>query len=847
MHNAIWVCAIAWRDSRGSHKRFLLATLTISLGIAAVVAITSFGVNVREAVHTQAKLLLGADLILSSRQPFGPETEAHIAAIGGEQSREIRCTSMAYFPQSAGTRLVQVRAVTGDFPYYGALETLPASAASTYRNGPYALVEDSLLLQFDVHLGDDIKIGAFTFTVAGRLTKVPGEAVTAALLGPRVYIPMAYLPHTALIQQGSRVTYRVAFKLPKDTDPEQLLETLRPHLNTYGLEADTVQKRAAGIGNIMENLSRFLNLVGFVALVLGGVGVASTIHVYVSEKIATIALLRCLGARAKQTCAVYMVQAAAIGISGAVLGAALGLTVQQALPALLRDFLPVNIAPTVSWSAVFQGSASSLGMVVLFALLPLLPVRHVSPWRVLRSGYEAAAATRRDPARWGVVLLIVAGVASFALTHTERWTYGLAFCAALAAALVLLLAVAQALMSLTRAYCPGSLPYVWRQGLANLYRPHNQTRVLILVLGLCTLLVLTLHFTQQTLLQQVARTSDAHAANLIWFDIQSDQRADVAQLVRSFHVPVTQEAPIVTMRLALIKGKIVEELRNDPQQTIPEWALRHEYRATYREHLLETETIMAGTWQGQVGQETPTPVVSLEDDMARALGVTVGDELVFDIQGVPVTTTVKSIRRVDWQRLQPNFFVVFSAGVLESAPQTYVLLTNVPSNTVSAAVQRAVVQQFPNVSAIDLRSVLHTLDTILSRVSFAMQFMTLFSIMAGLLVLTGAVASSQQQRLRESVLLRTLGASRRQIRQILVIEYFFLGSFAAVTGLLLAGAASWALTYWLFQAPFIATGLPGVVALLAVIGLTIMVGIMGSRGMVNRPPLEVLREETAAA
>jgi putative ABC transport system permease protein len=279
------------------------------------------------------------------------------------------------------------------------------------------------------------------------------------------------------------------------------------------------------------------------------------------------------------------------------------------------------------------------------------------------------------------------------------------------------------------------------------------------------------------------------------------------------------------------------------EKHIPEWALLWEYRATYREHLLETETLIAGAWQGRIEHPDAAIPVSLEEDIARTLDVGLGDALVFDVQGVPVTTIVGSLRRVDWQRVQPNVLVLFPAGVLEPAPQFHVLVTRAPSPHLSAAVQRAVVQQFPNVSAIDLTLILQTIDAIVQKVSFAIRFMALFSIAAGVMVLTSAVLTSRTQRIRESVLLRTLGASRAQIRQILVIEYLFLGALAAVTGLLLAVLASWALAAFLFEVVFVPAGLPLVVALLLVSALTVLTGMLGSRGVTTRPPLEVLQSE----
>lgn len=841
--NVRWAWRMAWRDSRGSRQRLLLAAAAITFGLAALVAISSFGDNVREAVRNQAKILLGADLVFSSRQPFGPETQKEISLIGGEQSQEVRCNSMAYFPKSAGTRLVQIRALEGAFPYYGALETEPPTAAQSFLSGPYAIVDDSLLYQFDVQIGDTIQLGAFAFTVAGRLKKIPGEAGAASLIGPRVYIPMTYVPQTTLIQQGSMVTYRTYFKLPREINPDRLVETLRPHFNQYRIEADTVQKRAASIGRVMDNMSRFLNLTGFIALLLGGIGVASAIHVYIKEKVMTVALLRCLGARMTHTFAIYVVQAAILGLGGALSGAILGVAIQQILPTLLKDFLPVRIDTAVSVNAIVQSLAVGSGIVLLFALLPMLAVRHISPLQVLRSSYDAQKRPQRDPLQWLVVALIILGTLTFALSQAERWSHGFIFCAVLGAALLFLIAATTLLMSFAQSSISPAWPYVWRQGLANLHRPHNQTRILVLALGLGAFLLMTLQFVQHALIQQVSRNSNADQANLILFDIQTDQREGVSQLVRSFSLPPSQEAPLVTMRLAAIKGRTVEELRSDKTREISDWALQHEYRATYRDHLIDTETLIAGEWQGRHNLSASTPMISLEDEVARALHVKVGDALTFDIQGVPFTVTVASVRKVDWQQIKPNFFVVFPSGVLEAAPQTYLLVTRTPTNEISAALQQAVVQQFPNVSAIDLTSVLHTLDTILQRVTFALRFMTLFTIAAGLFVLMNAVLTSRGQRRKESILLRTLGASRRQIQQILFAEYVILGSLAALSGTILAILASWALSQWLFEATFAPTLIPIILAWVLISGLTVLTGLWGNRGVTTQSPLEVLRSE----
>jgi putative ABC transport system permease protein len=564
------------------------------------------------------------------------------------------------------------------------------------------------------------------------------------------------------------------------------------------------------------------------------------------EKLSTVALLRCVGVQTRQTLAIYLLQAISMGVAGGLLGILVGLIVQIVLPALLHDFLPVNIALIVSWRVLLQGLLVSLTATLLFALPPLLSVRHVSPLLALRSAYESEEPSPflRDPLRLTVIGLIALSIGLFVFAHTDRWLHGVWFCVGLVVTFGLLAGVAKLLITVVRNAFPASWPYVWRQGLANLYRPHNQTLVLILSLGAGTFFLMTLYLAQQTLLQQVRQTHDESQPNLVLFDIQSDQREALTTLMRSLSLPVIHDIPLVTMRLATIKGKNVADLRNSEEGSIPDWALQWEYRATYRPGLLATETLATGVWQEKVASTSDPIPISLEDELARTLAVSLGDEVTFDVQGVPVTTVVSSTRKVDWQRVQPNFFVVFPVGVLESAPQTYVLFTKTLSTEQSAAVQRSVIQRFPNVSAIDLTFMLATLETILNRIAFAIRFMAFFSIVAGFMVLLSTILTTRAQRRKESALLQILGASQPQLHRILAIEYLLIGSLAAVTGLLLAWVASWGFAHYFFAVSFVPVGSPFLVALVAVIGITVLTGMFGSRGFIPRSPLEVVRSST---
>ncbi len=814
-----------------------------TLGVAVLVAITSFQNNLERTIDRQSKALLGADLVIKSRRPFAQDTVQLMKSLGGEQSRQVSFSSMVYFPKSRSTRLARIRALEGDFPYYGKLATEPPGAANLLKKRPVALVDDSLLLQFDAHVGDPIKIGARIYEVVGRLKKIPGEALAIGMIHPRVYIPMGTLAETKLIKKGSIVRYRVFFKFEPERDMERLIETLEPHLRNHGLRMDTVEERKERLGGIMGNLTRFLNLVGFIALVLGGVGVASGIHIYVKQKVPTVAILRCLGAKASQSLNLYAIQALLMGIPGAIFGVGAGVLIQRLLPAVLGDFLPVRIEQSIYWPALILGLVIGLGVALLFALLPLVSLRHTSPLLTLRASLPETHAVSKDPLRSVLIGLIALGIILFALLQTENWLHGLGFAAGLGLAFGLLVGVANLMITLVKRYTPGSWNYVWRQGLANLYRPNNQTRVLLLSLGLGTFLIMTLHQSQGMLLEKVSLAGGDDRPNMVLFEIQADQRKGLVDLLKTFQLNVIQETPVVTMRLLSIKGKHVDDIREDPNSGSPNWAIGRQYRSTYRNDLVDTETLVAGSWHGGRKQVSGTISISVEKGIAEDLQVTLGDELVFDIHGVPLAATVGSIREVDWQRFRPNFFMVFPKGVLEGTPQYYVQVIRVPSNAVSAQLQRAVVQKFPNVSTIDLTLILDTVDSVLGKVSFAIRFIALFSILTGLMVLAGAVMTSRYQRLRESVLLRTLGASHAQVRKIMLVEYLCLGGMAALSGILLALAASWALAYFVFDVFYQPGREPIFIALFIVTGLTVLVGLLNSRGICDRPPLEVLRAD----
>jgi putative ABC transport system permease protein len=425
---ASWTWRMAWRDTRTSRRKLALVFLLHRTGHCRAGGDWLAGhQSGTEAIEEQTKALLGADLVLQSQEAFTPADERLFQALGGEQSREVSLTTMAFFPRTENTRLVQVHALNGGFPFYGKLETEPTNAGAAFRQTAGGLLaEESLLTQFDARVGESVRIGKLTTSIAGRLEKVPGETLGLSAIAPRIYIALDDLPRTGLLQPGSLARYAVYFKFGPETNVTALVERLRPQLEKFRLRQDTVEERKRDLGRAMENLYHFLNLVGFIALLLGGVGIASAIHVHIKQKLGNVAVLRCLGSSVAQTFAIYLAQGMALGLFGALLGGLLGLAIQSSLPKVMADFIPFTFQFHTAWLAIGRAMAVGFGICLLFCLLPLLAVRKVSPLAALRLAFEPQRA-RRDPWRWLAGASLAAGISGFAFLQSHDWRIGLDF------------------------------------------------------------------------------------------------------------------------------------------------------------------------------------------------------------------------------------------------------------------------------------------------------------------------------------------------------------------------------------------------------------------------------------
>ncbi|HEY4248028.1 MAG TPA: FtsX-like permease family protein [Lacunisphaera sp.] len=840
-----FIFKMAWRDTRASRRRLLLFSLAIVLGVASLVAVGSLRENLKQAIEEQTKTLLGADLVVTSRAKLDEGATKFVDGLGGEQSYEISFNSMLVVPGTGQTRLVQVRALDGGFPFYGNFVTEPAGARATIAEGRSAVLEEGVMVQFGLKPGDKVKLGSTEFTLAAGLKEVPGETAAVATFAPRIFIPLGTAASTGLLKAGSLARYRIYFKFPASVDVEKLVADMRSRFRELRLGFDTVEERKRDLGQSIRNVNSFLSLVGFASLFLGAIGVASAIQAHIRLKIPTVAMLRCLGASARTSFSIYLVQGTGLGVIGAGAGALLGMAVQLALPGLLRDFLPFAFEFSVSWTAVARGLGAGVVITILFSLLPLLEIRRVSPLLTLRSAFDGDAGNKRDWMQYILFGVIVVVVFAFAIWQTGRMRWGVGFGLALLMVFGALAALAKVISWLAKKFSLRSFPFTWRQGIANLHRPNNRTLLLLVSLGMGTFLMMTLYLSRETLLGQLRVVGGNDRPNLMLFDIQDDQVAPLTKLLADNGTPVRQQAAIVTMRIASIKGREVTELLKSGDSHMPAWTLRREYRSTYRGELGDTEKITAGKFEGHAKVGATWVPISLEEGLARDLHVKLGDEIVFDVQGVSVKTRVGSLRRVDWRRMQPNFFVVFPDGVLEDAPKFHVMALRVASPEQSAQIQQAVVREEPNVSAIDLGAIMQALDNVYSKASFVVEFLALFTVVTGVIVLAGAVLIGRQQRVRESVLLRTLGATKAQVNRIMLAEYLALGTLGAAVGAVLAVGANWALAYFVFEVKW---AVPSGIVLLggwaAVSVMTITTGLLSNRGICDHPPLEILRQET---
>ena len=828
---------MAWRESRTHRVKLAFFLSAIVIGVAAQVSISSLRDNLTQSIDSQSKELLGADLEVRHTAPFDSVLNGFLDSRFDESADMIRFASMVS-ADSGFTRLSQIFASSSTYPFYGSIKTQPARAFETFKLEKGALIDQSVLDQFNLSVGDTLTIGLGSYPILGGMLSIPGQAQAGSFFGPRIFIPIDGLEETGLLQRGSRVEYLRYFTYRNDQKPEQIraaLDSLR-NLSSFGF--DDVEERRSEVSSAIEQLSNFLNIIGFIALLLGGLGIGSSMFVYIREKVPQIAILKCVGVKGKDAILIFLFQSLVMGMIGAILGAFIGVVIQQILPFLITDFLPVELQLFLSWPSILVGTAVGVLVTLLFAGLPLVDLTQISPLQTLRRSSIATSniLSRRRYSIIGLILLGVWGYGFWMLGGVEAASW---FSLGVVVLSSMLMLISLGLMKLTHTLIRPRWPYAIRQGLSNLYRPQNQTTTLLLSFGLGITLISSLYLTQDLLLSALNFSTSDDIPNVAFYDIQADQNNGVNQVINELGYETLQNVPIVTMRLEAIGNAKVTQILADTSRSARRWALQREYRSTYRDSLIKTEKLTEGEFIGQYKLNMDNLAndyvpITVSSDLMDDLAATIGDTLRWDVQGITISSTIVGIREVSWDEPQPNFFVVFPDGVLNYAPQFFATTVRTSTRSEALILQQQIVQRYPNISALDIGLLIESFRDFLNQITFVIQFIGLFSILTGLIVLAGAAASSRFQRLKEAQLLRVLGAQKQIIKRILFIEFFAVGGLSSLLGVGLSLGVSYLVGYFVFD--LVLEPSWGILSLevLIIIGLVTLVGAANSSISVDR-------------
>lgn len=835
---------LGWRETRAGWRQFTALFACVALGVAALTAVGGFAAGLDRALGREARALHGGDVELRATRPLPDAAErgvGDLVAAGAVTTRVRELAGMARDPRSGASQLVEVKAVDSAYPLYGRLETSPAAPAAALLRDGGALVEPALLARLGLRAGDPLDLGAARLVVRGIVTREPDRAGRFIALGPRVLVAAGALDATGLLQRGSRVRYRTLLRLPSRVTPAAARAALVRRVDDPTIRVTTFDESQPGLRRFFRQLTTYLGLVGLASLLVGGIGVAAAVRAFIRRKLTTIAILKTLGATWRTLLAAYLGQAVALGALGSTVGAALGIALQPLVARLVAGVVPIALDGRADAGTVARGLAMGALVTLLCALWPLLEIRTVPPSLILRRDVTRPPALARRP--WPVALLIALGLAGLAVWQAGSWKVGGLFVGAALAALLLLAALARAL-----AWAPRLLPrpasLAWRQGLANLRRPGGHAAGVVVALGVGVMLLVAVGLLEAGLGAEIDHERKRDAPSFFFVDVQADQRDAFARTVRDAAGVAPALTAIVRARLAAVNGRPVDRAMFARQRAASgedPWWLTRDYALTTMTEPPANNPVTRGHWW-TAAEAAGRPLVSVEEGAARKLGVDVGGTLTFDVQGVPIDGTVASLRKVDWSSLAQNFFVIFSPGALDGAPTTWIATARVPP-AAEARVQDAVAAAFPNVTAIPVRDILERVAGVLDRIAFAVRAVALFCIGAGLVVTAGSLAASRYQRLAESVILRTLGATRGAVARIFAVEYACLGAAAGLGGTALATALAWIVLRFVLDVPWPAASGVLVLGLLLATAVAVAVGFLATFRLLGEKPLPVLRRE----
>ena len=845
----MFVIRMAARETRASWKRLLFFFICIAVGVAAIVAMRSVIQSVRQVFGTEARSLIAADVLISTNRDWTPEArstiERRLKEYGAtEQTETIETPTMVRPADETRevARMCELRAVDKAFPLYGTL-TLQDGKTYTHAmlNGRGVLVRPELLTALGVSVGDQITIGKAAFTIRGVITDEPGRRVGDFSLGPRVLIDSADLPATGLLTFGSRARHVLQVRVP-EPQIEPLVRTLRSDFKEEFVSARSYRSSDDEVGRDFDRAENYLSMVGLIIVILGGIAVSSVTRVFVLQKMHAIAVLKCTGATSSQIMAIYMLQVMVLGLAGSILGVGLARLAVASIPYFV-DTTATSLLGEVHYGITLSAAGQGIGIGVLvsllFSIVPLLRVRSVKPSLLLRD--ETAVAGGIDWTRIGALVLVSAGLVAVTAWQAASLKVGLIVCAGFSVLAVVLMVAGRLLV---RAITPlASTPsFPIRHAVLHLSRPGNQTRVILLAVGLGAFFIVGVRALQASLLQEFSTEMTADAPDMFLMDVQREQvdgvRAFLADPSRS--VGGFRLIPVLRARITGVAGR--ETQLESFEDVRARGSLAREYTVTYRDRLESNEEISAGQfWHGP----STEPEVSIEESIHDRFAINLGDTVRFDILGRKIEARVTSIRRVDWKDSRNGgFMFVFRPGVLDNAPQMFISPLKGPDGAdARARFQHDLVARFPNVSVIDFHEILATIQDVMSKVTLAISVVGGLVLFSGALILIGAVAMTKFQRVYEAAVFKTLGANTRTIARMLLFEYSVLGLLAGTVGSLGAVALTWGVSRYALDIPWRLFWMEHVGGIVATAVLVAAIGVLSSLDVLRNKPLLTLRAE----
>jgi len=849
---------IAAREMSSSRGKFFFVILSVAIGVAALTGVRGFSSSFRSTLLNRARSIMAADLSARMFQQPTPEQQKgldEIVASGVEITPVTELLSMASAPKTLDPLLISLKAVDpAMYPFYGEVELAPAAPLRSVVGRDSVAVADDLLVRLRLKIGDQLKIGTQMFRIAAVVVNEPDRLSGNFAAGPRVLISREGLDASGLLAPGSHAGQRYLFKVPKPRNgapiSDQAVADLKARLEKLLPEAQIIDYRETNpaLTQGLDRATSLLSLMSLVALVLGAVGVAMAMRAHLQQRLDTIAIMKSLGARSGQIMKIYLLQTLILGLAGGVLGVALGVGVQLAFPYLLAKLINVDTDLHVQLSTVFTGLAAGVLTTLLFTLPPLLDIRAVRPILILRRAVEDnddpfVTAIRRkitkNLAQIGSALLILAGLAAIATTLSDSATVGKVFSLGLVGVLLVLLAASAAVLaglkfflSKTRLHLPSSV----RHGLANLYRPGNPSAALLAALGMGVMQIMTVYLVQQAVVTELHISSAPNLPNVFLVDITNDEVNGIRSLLKAQpSVTAAPELlPVVSSRIIEIDGVPANQakLKNFPKRMLQSISL------TWFDAPPPGTKIIEGKWWAA---DEKQPVVAIDQRSADRLRVHVGSHVTFAAQDSRFVATVVALTKADGQHAYSRVEFILPQQALAGLPVVWYGGVHADPAHVGE-LQRALYNAFPTVTVINVAQALETVRAVVIQITYVIQFLAAFSIFAGIIILASSIAGTRYRRIREVVVLKTLGATRARIATVFSIEFAVLGLVAGLVGVTFANViARVLLTRLTVVYHFRWTWSVG--ALLATAGLMVVTGWLASHRILGQKPLEVLREE----